>query len=154
LQREYRLATAAPRNDRHGTPAWIGFFCHANSVLQTRVILSRFGPCEQLHCAPAETEMMSASRAPARYHGGHGRRDTCRACELDAMVTRVADPARLPALLVAAGCHGRPGPDVYAPAGRSCLRAGLRSPGHLRSVRDNRAVARVRHIRSQSHPRA
>src|SRR5215472_8372610 len=121
---------------------------HTNSHSNT-CDLELIAPSGQVNgaCEPG------ASRARTRYHCTHAERDTCRGRKLVAMVTGVADAASLPALLVTAGCGGGSGADVDALAGRSCLCAGLRSPRYLRSVRDDRTAARLRHLRSESHPR-
>ena len=63
-------------------------------------------------------------------------------------------PASLRTLLATARHRRRPRHDDDARAGRHRVRGGVRGPGHQRPLRDHRAAARVRRVRSQPHPRA
>ena len=58
------------------------------------------------------------------------------------------------ALLAAARHRRRPRHDDHARAGRHRVRGGIGGPGHQWPLRDHRAVARVRLVRSQPHHRA
>ena len=97
----------------------------------------------------AESPRSDTRRARAHPASWH-RLDPNR---MDALASRVEHAAPVRALLAAARHRRRPRDDDHARAGRHRLRGGIRGARHQRPLRDHRAAARLRAVRSQPHPR-
>ena len=70
---------------------------------------------------------------------------------LDSLGSRVADAPPVRVVLAATRHRGGPRHDDDARAGRHRICGGVRDTGHQRPLRDHRAAARVRRVRSQPH---
>ena len=77
-----------------------------------------------------------------------------RECRLAALASRAVRPASIRPVLGAARCRRRPRSHDHAGAGRHRLCRGVRRAGHLRSLCDDRAAARLCSVRSEPDPGA
>ena len=102
-------------------------------------------PAFMCHTPPFSTTRAWAHRAPCKTHGRS---------RMDALASRAEHAASVRALLVAARHRRRPRHDDHARAGRHRVRGGLGGAGHQWPLRDHRAAARVRPVRSQPHHRS